>query len=79
MMFSLKKVDDFRAREREREEKGTTNSAPESHLTSWQYPLINYPGTETEIESEIDEQDDQENLDPMQLCEVTFDQPGDQV
>ena len=30
MMFSLKKVDDLRAREREREEKGTTNSGPES-------------------------------------------------
>ena len=28
IMFSLKKVDDLRAREREREEKGTTNSAP---------------------------------------------------
>ena len=28
MMFSLKKVDDLRAREREREAKGTTNSAP---------------------------------------------------
>ena len=27
-MFSLKKLDDLRAREREREEKGTTNSAP---------------------------------------------------
>ena len=26
MMFSLKKVDNLRAREREREEKGTTNS-----------------------------------------------------
>ena len=28
LMFSLKKVDDLRAREREREEKGTTNFAP---------------------------------------------------
>ena len=28
MMISPKKVDDLRAREREREEKGTTNSAP---------------------------------------------------
>ena len=28
IMFSLKKVDDLRAREQEREEKGTTNSAP---------------------------------------------------
>ena len=28
IMFSLKKVDDLRAREREREAKGTTNSAP---------------------------------------------------
>ena len=27
-MFSIKKVDDLRAREQEREEKGTTNSAP---------------------------------------------------
>ena len=31
IMFSLKKVDDLRAREREREEKGTTNSAPWFH------------------------------------------------
>ena len=28
IMFSLKKVDELRVREREREEKGTTNSAP---------------------------------------------------
>ena len=48
------------------------------HTISWQYPLINYLGTETEIESEFVEQDDQENLDPMQLCEVTFDQSGEQ-
>ena len=32
-MFSLKKVDDLRARERDREEKGTTNSAPKQRLT----------------------------------------------
>ena len=31
MMFSPKKVDDLRARERKREEKGTTNSAPLVH------------------------------------------------
>ena len=29
-MFSLKKVENLRAREREREEKGTINSAPQS-------------------------------------------------
>ena len=33
MMFSLKKVDDLRAREREREEKGITNSAPMCTIT----------------------------------------------
>ena len=30
MMFSLKNVDDLRARERERKEKGTTNSRPKT-------------------------------------------------
>ena len=48
------------------------------HTITWRYPLINYIGTETEIESEFVEQYDQENLDPMQLCEVTFDQSGEQ-
>ena len=28
-----------------------------------------------EVKTEIVEQDGQENLDPLQLCEVTFDQP----
>ena len=28
IMFSLKKIDDLRAREQEREKKGTTNSVP---------------------------------------------------
>ena len=32
IMFSLKKVDDLRARVREGEEKGTKNSAPYSKL-----------------------------------------------
>ena len=43
--------DDLRAREREQEEKGTTNSAPNSHVpdnkphsTSGQYPLMKYLG-----------------------------------
>ena len=36
-MFSLKKVDDLRAREREQEEKGTTNSAPKNHLIRFSY------------------------------------------
>ena len=35
-MFSLKKVDNLRAREREREEKGSTNSAPYCFL-DWNY------------------------------------------
>ena len=32
-MFSIKKFDDLRAKEREREEKGITNSAPWRQLT----------------------------------------------